>query len=88
MRGSLQGVRFRVERLARHVQNGCTACRGDEAKLRIRWRDSPNSDTLADRPQTETCAVCGRIHPLHYKVIGWIPNDAVDGTPPQQSLDR
>ena len=32
MRGSLQGVRSRVERLARHVRNGCTACRGTKRR--------------------------------------------------------
>ena len=75
MRGSLQGVRARVTRLASQIRNGCTSCRGDEAKIRYHWRDAGSlrsvNDELADRPQVETCAVCGRTYPLTYTVYSW-----------------
>ncbi len=76
MRGSLKGVRARVERLASQVvRDGCKACRGDEAKIRYHWRDAGSlrsvNDELADRPQVETCAVCGRTYPLKYMIVGW-----------------
>ena len=77
MRGSLRGIRSRVERLARHMRDGCTACRGDEAKIRYHWRDTRSgslrsvNDELADRPQVETCAACGRTYPLRYVIVGW-----------------
>ena len=37
MRGTLTGVRRRVERLAGQVRNGCAACREDEMRVRYDW---------------------------------------------------
>ncbi len=90
MRGSLNRIRARVERLARQARDGCTACRGDEAKIRYHWQDSPRSvdDTLDALPQMKTCAACGRTYRLHYTVIGWLTDDAVGGSPPAASLGR
>ncbi len=68
MRGSLKGVRARVERLASQVvRDGCKACRGDEAKPRFHWQD----DELAELPQEKTCAACGRTYALQYTVFRW-----------------
>ena len=82
MRGSLKGVRARVERLASQVVlDGCKACRGDEAKPRYHWHDtlsdSPRSvdDELAELPQVQTCAACGRTYALQYTVVRWRTRD-------------
>ena len=72
MRGTLAGVRRRVERLAGQVRNGCTACRQDEATVRYDWQDERTRHVpRAPKPQVETCAVCGRTYPLQYMVVGW-----------------
>ncbi len=90
MRGSLKGVRARVERLARQVvRDGCEACRGDEAKIRYHWQDAPRSvdDKLDALPPMKTCAACGRTYAVQYTVIGWLTDDAVGG-PPAARLGR
>ncbi len=72
MRGSLQGVRARVTRLASQIRNGCRACREDEAKIRYDWQDKWTRHVpRAPKPQVETCAVCGRTYPLTYTVYSW-----------------
>ena len=78
MRGSLKGVRARVERLARQVaRDGCKACREDEARMRFCWHDvladPPVSvaDVLATQPPSKTCSACGRTYALRHTVIGW-----------------
>ena len=72
MRGSLQGVRARVTRLASQIRNGCRACREDEAKIKYDWQDERTRHVpRAPKPQVETCAVCGRTYPLKYMVVGW-----------------
>ncbi len=87
MRGSLQGVRGRVTRLASQIRNGCRACREDEAKIRYRWQDTRAdssrrvNDELTTLPQVQTCAVCGRTYALQYTIISWLPDDAVGGPP-------
>ena len=92
MRVSLKRVRARVERLAGHLRDGCRACRGDAARTKYIWRDHrPGSgrrvaDDLAQRPREETCATCGRTYPLRYVVVGWIQDDAVDETLPEQTV--
>ena len=78
MRGSLKGVRARVDRLAgQMVRDGCPVCREDEARTRFCWHDvladPPVSVTevLAKEPQLKTCTACGRTYELTYTVIGW-----------------
>ena len=86
MRGSLNRIRARVERLARQGRDGCTVCRGDEAKPRLHWQST--DDKLNALPQMKTCAACGRTYPLQYTVIGWLTDDAVGGMPPGARLGR
>ena len=90
MRGSLNRIRARVERLARQARDGCTVCRGDEAKPRLHWQDSPRSvdDELDALPQMKTCAACGRTYALQYTVVRWLTDDVVGGPPPAASLGR
>ena len=72
MRGTLAGVRRRVDRLAGLVMNGCTVCRKDEMTVRYDWQDKRTRHVpRAPKPQVETCAVCGRTYPLKYMVVGW-----------------
>ena len=80
MRGSLSGVRARVERLASRLQStggGCAACREDEERIRFRWHDDlaefPRTvaDVLAELPHSNTCDSCGRTYALRYTVLGW-----------------
>jgi hypothetical protein len=61
MRG-LNGVMNRVERLAASLGTGCDDCR--ETPLRM-WVDTE----LADAPQVEACATCGRLVPINIVAI-------------------
>ena len=81
MRGSLRGIRSRVERLAGQVvRDGCSVCREDEAADRLCWRDTladppvTVTELLAKEPQSKTCTACGRTYALTYTVIGWQTN--------------
>ena len=77
MRGSLHGVRTRVKRLAGQVRVGCSACREDEARVRFCWHDvlaHPSvgvTDVLANEPEAQTCAACGRAYVCPVTMIGW-----------------
>ena len=78
MRGSLRGVRSRVERIAAQVvRDGCYVCQEDEAQVRFLWRDvlakPPVSfdDVLANAATTKTCRDCGRTYVLRYTVLSW-----------------
>ncbi len=72
MRGSLRGVRSRVERIAGQVvRDGCPACREDEAQVRLFWVNDRD-----ERPQLkETCTACGRTYELQYTLLTWIRNN-------------
>ena len=72
MRGSLKGVRARVERLASQVaRDGCKTCRVDEARPWITWEDELDADKPAEEPPVQTCAVCGRTYALQCFVLRW-----------------
>ena len=50
MRGSLRGVRSRVERIAGQVVwDGCYVCREDEARTRFSWVDWRTGTVCTDR---------------------------------------
>ena len=60
MRGSLKGVRARVERLASQVaRDGCKTCRVDEARPWITWEDelTPTSPLRSRRCKPAPSAV-------------------------------
>jgi hypothetical protein len=72
MRGSLSGVRSRVDRLALKLvpaqAAGCSSCRGRE--------DTPKvvcfyGDEVPNIPTETRCQECGRVIPLRYVIIGY-----------------
>jgi hypothetical protein len=72
MRGSLSGVRARVDRLAARLhlsaQTGCSACRGKE--------DIPcvlcyYGSAVPDIPEESRCEACGRVVPYRYVLVGY-----------------
>jgi hypothetical protein len=72
MRGSLSGVRSRVDRLALKLvpaqAAGCVACRGQEDTPRVicvYGDDTPNV------PAETRCEVCGRVIPRRFLVIAY-----------------
>ena len=72
MRGSLKGVRARVERLASQVaRDGCKACREDEARPWITWEDELDADEPVEEPPVQTCAVCDRTYAQTHLSFSW-----------------
>ena len=69
MRGSLRGVRSRVERIAGQVvRDGCRVCREDEAQGRFPWVNDRDEE-----PQLKkTCAACGRTYELQSTWLSWM----------------
>ena len=73
MRGSLKGVRARVERLARQVvRDGCKACREDEARLWVTFDTGFEADKPTEEPPVQTCAVCGRTYTQTHLAVSWV----------------
>ena len=75
MRGSLSGVRSRVDRLALKLVTlqaaGCPSCRGQENTPKVIVFYGPD----APEPPTETqCKDCGRVIPYRYMFIGYDEN--------------
>jgi len=72
MRGSLSGVRARVDRLASRLQQsaqgGCSTCRGKEHTPQIRCVYGKES-AAADVPAESRCDACGRLITYDYVVI-------------------
>jgi hypothetical protein len=74
MRGSLSGVRSRVDRLALKLvpqSAGCPSCRGVE--------DSPKvvcvyGEEIPNIPVETHCGECGRVIPMRYLTIRYDPN--------------
>ena len=68
MRGSLKGVRSRVERLAAQVvRDGCYVCREDEAQTRLFWVNERDEE-----PELKaTCTACGRTYEREYTRLSW-----------------
>ena len=83
MRGSLSGVRARVDRLASRLrlsaQPGCSECRGEEQTTRIVcvYGDEP-----PDIPADSRCETCGRVIAHRYVTVRW----DVNMRPPEQPL--
>jgi hypothetical protein len=75
MRGGLNGVRGRVERLASSLEAGCDNCR-DVRPERVWCSVQPSGEPPADAPQTEECATCGREIPIRYVVVAMSAADA------------
>lgn len=79
MRGTLRGVRARVDRLTSQWGSGagCPVCREDEARMRYRWVRDVQAGGVGyqqdEDPSTQsvTCAQCGRTYALSYLTIGW-----------------
>jgi hypothetical protein len=80
MRGGLNGVRGRVERLASDIKAGCDGCRNVRPE-RI-WccvqsaGELPPDSAPDDAPETEECATCGRPIPISYTVVALSAADA------------
>ncbi len=73
MRGSLRGVRSRVERLANQVvRDGCSVCREDEARTRLSWVDWRTGTRDDELQLKKTCTGCGRTYELQYTLLTWI----------------
>ena len=72
MRGSLSGVRSRVDRLALKLVTpqtaGCASCRGQEDTPRV---VCVYGDEVPDIPSETRCEACGRVIPLRYVTIGY-----------------
>ena len=82
MRGSLFGVRARVDRLASRLhlfaKAGCSGCLGKE--------DTPcvlcyYGSAVPDIPAESQCEECGRVIPLQYAVVGYDVNMKPDDMP-------
>jgi hypothetical protein len=73
VRGSLSGVRSRVDRLALKlapVQVGCPSCRGKEQEPKVVAFYGQH----APEPGEAQCEQCGRIIPYRYIFIGYDAN--------------
>ena len=75
MRGSLSGVRGRVNRLALKLvapqAAGCASCRGQEGEPKVivfYGHDAP------EPPGKAQCRDCGRVIPYRYMFIGYDEN--------------
>ena len=72
MRGSLSGVRSRVDRLALKLvpaqSAGCSSCRGQEDTPRV---VCVYGDEVPDIPAETRCEACGRVIPLRYVTVGY-----------------
>ena len=82
MRGSLSGVRSRVDRLALKLvpaqAAGCASCRGQE--------DTPKvvcvyGDDVPNVPPETRCEACGRVIPLRFLTITYDINMKPDDMP-------
>ena len=73
MRGSLKGVRARVDRLASQVvRDGCKACREDEAQPWVTFDTGFEPDEpVVEEPPVQTCAVCGRTYAQTHLAFSW-----------------
>ena len=75
MRGSLSGVRSRVDRLALKLvpaqAAGCAACRGQEDTPRV---VCVYGDEVPNIPVETRCDACGRVIPVRYVTIGYDAN--------------
>ena len=68
MRGSLSGVRSRVDRLALKLvtpQTGCASCRGQDDTTRVCCIYGNEKPTI---PQTR-CPACGRVIPVRWVTV-------------------
>ncbi len=75
MRGTLRGVRARVDRLAGQLGSGagCSVCWEDEARVRL-WHRMGGDPPFGpgEGPATassQTCPACGRTYALRHLVI-------------------
>ena len=72
MRGSLSGVRSRLDRLALKLVTpqpaGCSSCRGQEDTPRV---VCVYGDEVPEVPSETRCEACGRVIPLRYVTIGY-----------------
>jgi len=70
VRGSLSGVRSRVDRLALKLVTpqaaGCPTCRGQEHTPKVVCL---YGDEVPDIPTENVCDACGRVIPLRYVTV-------------------
>jgi NAD-dependent SIR2 family protein deacetylase len=75
MRGSLSGVRSRVDRLALKLgplqAAGCASCRGQEDTPRVLC---VYGDEIPDIPSEVRCEACERLIPLRHMIVRYDAN--------------